>query len=74
MENIDTKIEKLLLGKDDVLVMFVPHSHFSKVGKFYREKLPRLLPYKNSVIILPDTYKLEVIEKKYKSLWDMDEL
>jgi hypothetical protein len=74
MENIESKVEKLSLGKDDVLVIFIPHSHVPKFGKFYRKHLPMSLPYNNNVIVLPDMYKLAIIEKKYKSLWDMDDL
>ena len=74
MENIESKVEKLSLGEDDVLVIFVPHAVYPTISKFYKERIPELLPYGNNILVLPDTHKLAVIEKRYKSLWDMETL
>lgn len=80
MENIDKKVQRLILKEDDVLVVKVP-SHFLRrnITRTLYEKIKKtLLPKKNKILLLPSEIELEVIgEKEVKEyisqidLWEL---
>ena len=60
------KVKRLILKEDDVLVVEVRNDLFGKkaVLAIHKQLRKLLLPRTNSIIVIPDSFKLSVIGKE----------
>ena len=67
MEDRKTRVKRLILKKDDILLVSVPEQmfhHKRSILSIYEQIKKQLLPRKNKILMLPNSIEISVIGKE----------
>lgn len=62
----DKKIERIILKDEDILLIKIPDNAFKRsfIESLYKSFKEKLLPRKNKILIMPESFEISVIGKE----------